>query len=79
MMVSGAAQIVLSTRSQHDLTVTDKEAEGTRLRLDDVDLHALQPRHVIRTMTLFFLGFSSRLILTQPARAAARAARTVDP
>ena len=40
----GATQIVLSTRSQHDLTVTVKEAEGTRLRLDDVDLHALQAR-----------------------------------
>ena len=36
--VSGAAQIVLWTRSQHDLTATVKEAEGTRLRLDDVDL-----------------------------------------
>ena len=45
-MVSGAAQIVLSAQSQLDLTVTVKEAEGTHLRLDDVDLHALQASNV---------------------------------
>ena len=45
--VGGAAQIELSTRSQRDLTVTVREAEGTRFRLDDVDLHTLQARQAI--------------------------------
>ena len=44
-MVSGATPIVLSAKSQHDLTVTVEEAEKTHLRLDDVGLHALQALH----------------------------------
>ena len=69
--IGGAAQIVLSTRSQHDLTVTVKEAEGTRIGLDDVDLYTLQARHASHVdlavgVSDVPLGLRSRLVLTQP-------------
>ena len=41
-MVSGAGQLVFWARSKHDQTVTVGEDGTAHLKLDDVDLHALQ-------------------------------------